>query len=81
MVRTLWDEEYKSLPTLSNSDEESPFKRLKAMSALERHRAHRTSSLAGRCSLESSLNADHDEYDHWLLSPDAKNDSLVMDPI
>jgi hypothetical protein len=82
MVRTLWDEEYKSLPTHSNSDEEPPFKRLKAMSALERHRAHRTSSLAGRCSsLESSLNADHDEYDHWLSSPDAKNDPLVTDPI
>jgi hypothetical protein len=30
-------EEYKPLPTLSNSDEEPPFKRLKAMSAFERH--------------------------------------------
>jgi hypothetical protein len=48
MVRALWDEEYKSLPTLSDLDGEPPFKRLKAMSALERHRAHRTSSLADR---------------------------------
>ncbi|KAJ3454851.1 hypothetical protein MRS44_013451 [Fusarium solani] len=60
---------------------EPPFKRLKAMSALERHRAHRTSPLAGRCSLESSLNADHEEYNHWLSSPDTKNDPLVTDPI
>ncbi|KAK2926757.1 HAT, C-terminal dimerization domain [Fusarium oxysporum f. sp. vasinfectum] len=51
------------------------------MSALERHRAHRTSSLAGRCPLDRSVNADHDEYDHWLSSPDAKSDPLVTDPI
>jgi len=81
MVKTLWEEEYKSLPNVSNSDEEPPFKRLKAMSALERHRAHRTSSLAGRCPLDRSVNADHDEYDHWLSSPDAKSDPLVTDPI
>ncbi|OBS15938.1 hypothetical protein FPOA_27990 [Fusarium poae] len=81
MVKTLWEEEYKSLPNVSNSDEEPPFKRLKAMSALERHRAHRTSSLAGRCPLDRSVNADHDEYDHWLSSPDVKSDPLVTDPI
>ena len=42
MVRKLWEEEYKSLPTLLMPDEEPPLKRLKVLSALERHRAHRT---------------------------------------
>ncbi|KAM5529455.1 hAT family dimerization domain protein [Fusarium oxysporum f. sp. phaseoli] len=58
--------EYKPLPTLSNSDEEPPFKRLKAMS---------------RCSWESPRSRSQDEYDHWLSSADSKNDTLVTDPI
>jgi hypothetical protein len=53
MVRALWDKEYKSLPILSDLDGEPPFKRLKVMSALERHRAHRTSSQVDRCSLKA----------------------------
>ncbi|KAH7116426.1 hypothetical protein EDB81DRAFT_794418 [Dactylonectria macrodidyma] len=31
--------------------------------------------------LRRSLNADHDEYDHWLSSPDAENEPLIKDPI
>jgi hypothetical protein len=82
MVRQLWEEEYKPLPTPAMPDEEPPLKRLRVMSALERHRAYRTSSLSGRSSsLEHSLNMDYDEYDHWLSSPDVKNDPLVTDPI
>ncbi|OAQ57863.1 restless-like transposase [Pochonia chlamydosporia 170] len=81
-VRKLWDEEYKTLPILTMPDEEPPLKRLKVMSALERHRAYRTSSLSGRSSsLENSQNVDHDEYDHWLSSPDVKNDPLVTDVV
>ncbi len=54
MVRKLWEEEYKYLPTREVGDEGPPFKRLKAMSALERHRALRTSTLpCGRCPRKS----------------------------
>jgi hypothetical protein len=82
LVRKLWEEEYKPLPTQSVPDEEPPLKRFKVMSALERHRAYRTSSLPGRaCSGQGSMNAGHDEYDHWLSHPDAKNDALVTDPV
>jgi len=81
MVRKLWEEEYRSLPIPSMPDEERPYKRLKVMSALERHRAQRTSSLPTESSsLESSLNPDHDEYDRWLSSADAENDPLVTNP-
>ncbi|KAJ6436893.1 restless-like transposase [Purpureocillium lavendulum] len=82
IVRRLWEEVYKTLPTLVMPDKEPPLKRLKVMSALERHRAYRTSSLLGSpSSRESSLNADQDEYDRWLSNPDVKNDPLVTDPI
>ncbi|PWI64602.1 hypothetical protein PCL_09496 [Purpureocillium lilacinum] len=82
MVKKLWEEEYKPLPALSMRDEEPPLKRLKVMSALERHRAYRTSMLPGKASsCQGSLNADHDEYDHWLSNPDPKNDPLVTDPL
>ena len=82
LVRRLWEEEYKSLPTQSVPEEEPPLKRFKVMSALERHRAYRTSTLPGRtCSAQGSMNAAHDEYDHWLSHPDAKNDAMVTDPV
>jgi hypothetical protein len=45
MIRKLWGEEDKPLPTVSIPDEEPPLKRFKVMSALERHRAYRTSTL------------------------------------
>lgn len=82
MVRRLWEEEYKSLPTREVGDEDPPFKRLKAMSALERHRALRTSTLpCGTCPGKTPLDAELDEYDQWLLSPDLKHDPLVSDPV
>ncbi|WKT54416.1 Ribonuclease H-like superfamily [Fusarium oxysporum f. sp. vasinfectum] len=81
-VRKLWEEEYKSLPRLSLPDGEPQLKRLKVMSALERHRACRTSSLPGENScLTCPWDADYDEYDHWLLNSDAKHDPLVTDPV
>ncbi|OAQ58665.1 hypothetical protein VFPPC_10900 [Pochonia chlamydosporia 170] len=46
-----------------------------------KHRAYRTSTLPGRTSSQGSLNADRDEYDHWLSNPDAKNDALVTGPL
>ncbi|KAM3536991.1 hypothetical protein ARSEF1564_010088 [Beauveria bassiana] len=82
MVRRLWEEEFKSLPTREVGDEDPPFKRLKAMSALERHRALRTSTLpCGTCPGKTPLDAELDEYDQWLLSPDLKHDPLVSDPV
>ncbi len=30
---------------------------------------------------EKSLDAELDEYDQWLLSPDLKHDPLVSDPV
>lgn len=48
------------------------------MSALERHHAQRTSSLAGGCSSSTtSLVGEYDEYDRWLSSPDSKSDPFV----
>lgn len=81
MIRALWEEEYKPLPAQLKPDEAPPLKRFKVMSALERHRAYRTSTLPGRTSSQGSLNADRDEYDHWLSNPDAKNDPLVIEPL
>lgn len=81
IVRKLWEEEYKPLPAQLIPDEAPPLKRFKVMSALERHRAYRTSTLPGRTSSQGSLNADRDEYDHWLSNPDAKIDPLVTDPL
>jgi hypothetical protein len=81
MVRNLWEEEYQLLPVPSIADEEPPYKRLKVMSALERQRAQRTSSMAGNSSSsQSALSGGHDEYDRWLSNPDAKNDPLVTNP-
>lgn len=82
MVRQLWEEEYKSLPTGVVAGEGPPLKRLKVMSALERHRAFRTSTLpCGTPPVKSPLDADYDEYDQWLSSPDLKHDPLVSDPL
>ena len=81
MVRKLWEEEYKQLPRHSTPDAEPPMKRLKVMSALERPRAYRTSTVpTGTSSVKSTKAADYDEYDHWLSNPDPKNDPLVTDP-
>ncbi|KAM0664433.1 hypothetical protein ACQRIU_007015 [Beauveria bassiana] len=81
MVRKLWEEEYKPLPICPMPDEEPPLKRFRVMSALERHRAYRTSTLPGGTgSSQGSLLAGRDEYDHWLSHPDPKNDALVTDP-
>jgi hypothetical protein len=58
LVKSLWEEEYKPLPTQSIRDEEPPLKCFKVMSALERHRSYRTSTLPGRtCSAQGSMNA------------------------
>lgn len=81
MVRDLWEEEYKLLPIPLILHEGPPYKRLKVMSALERHRAQRTSLMAGNSSSsQSALIGGHDEYDHWLSNPDAKNDPLITNP-
>lgn len=64
------------------ADEDPPLKRLKVMNALERHRAFRTSTLpCGTVSAKTSLDAEFDEYDQWLSSPDLKHDPLVSDPV
>ncbi|KAJ6436172.1 Gag-Pol polyprotein [Purpureocillium lavendulum] len=42
LVRSLWEREYKTLSIAETPEEEPPYKRLKTMSALERHRAQRT---------------------------------------
>ncbi|EJP62004.1 restless-like transposase [Beauveria bassiana ARSEF 2860] len=77
-----WEEEYKSLSTREVGDEGPPFKLLKAMSALERRRALRTSTLpCGTCPGKSPLDAELDEYDQWLLRPDLQHDPLVSDPV
>ncbi|OAA63224.1 transposase [Akanthomyces lecanii RCEF 1005] len=82
MVRKLWEEEYKSLPSPPVANEDPPLKRLKVMSALERHRAFRTSTLpCGISSAKVSLDEEFDEYDQWLSSPDPKHDLLVSDPV
>ncbi|KAM5529798.1 hAT family dimerization domain protein [Fusarium oxysporum f. sp. phaseoli] len=82
MVKKLWEEKYKSSPTLSTPNGEPPLKRLKVMSALERHLACRTSSLPDETAcLKGSWDGDYDEYDHWLRNPDAKHDPLVTDPL
>lgn len=82
MVRKLWEEEYKPLPICPMPEEEPPLKRFRIMSALERHRAYRTSTLPGGTgSSHGSLLAGRDEYDHWLSHPDPKNDALVTDPV
>jgi hypothetical protein len=82
MVKKLWEEKYKSSPTLSTPNGEPPLKRLKVMSALERHRACRTSSLPDETAcLKGSWDGDYDEYDHGLRNPDAKHDPLVTDPL
>jgi hypothetical protein len=81
MVRDLWEEEYKLLPIPLILHEGPPYKRLKVMSVLERHRAQRTSLMAGNSSSsQSALIGGHDEYDHWLSNPDAKNDPLITNP-
>lgn len=78
LVRGLWESEYKTLPIPDTPEEEPPYKRLKTMSALERHRAQRTSSLVGGYSSSTtSLVGEHDEYDRWLSSPDSKSDPFV----
>ena len=82
MVRRLWEEEYKPLLALPVPTAEPPLKRLRVMSALERHRAYRTSTLPGKApSSHGSLSADRDEYESWLSDPDATNDPLTTDPL